>query len=480
MPVGHFIGGRWLDASNASPNINPSNVADIVGEYALGSSADVDAAVTAAKAAFAGWSRRSPFERSVVLKKTAIELEARSQELGRQLAREEGKTLPEAVGEVMRSAQIFEYYAGEAVRIDGEFIAGLRPGVTVEIIREPVGVIGVITPWNFPIFLPAAKIAAALAYGNCVVFKPAELVPASACALVEVLVRAGLPEGVVNLVLGEGPSVGKRIVDHPDIEAISFTGSVPTGRTIAAVAIGGEHMKKVQLELGGKNPLVILDDANLDNAVETAVEGAFYATGQRCTASSRLIVTDAIHDRFVAALRERTTRLVVDDALESSAQIGPVVDKAQLDIDLDYIAIGQREGAKLVCGGELLRRRAEGYYLSPALFTEATPKMRICREEIFGPVAAVIRVPNYEEALAVANDTPFGLSAGICTTSLKHASHFKANSQAGIVKVNLATSGVDFHVPFGGRKASSYGPREQGRYARDFFTETKSAYQLPL
>jgi acyl-CoA reductase-like NAD-dependent aldehyde dehydrogenase len=477
---GNYIGGSWMRPTDVVANINPSNLADTVGEFARGSVAEVDAAVAAAKGAFAAWSRTVPYERGQILKKVADELKARTQELGVLLAREEGKTLAEAVGEAARAAQIFDFFAGETVRIGGEMLAALRPGVSVEVTREPIGVIGVITPWNLPIGIPAWKIASALAYGNCVIFKPADLVPACARALTDVIARAGLPAGVLNLVMGRGRVIGQRMLDHRDIHAISFTGSVTTGRLIAAGAIAGETMKKIQLEMGGKSPLVVLDDADLANAAECAIDGAFLSTGQRCTASSRLIVTDGIHDRFVAALRERLARTVVDDALKPGTQIGPVVDRAQMDQDLSYIDVGRSEGARLVCGGERLKREHEGYYLAPALFVDAAPEMRICREEIFGPVAAVLRVKNYDEALAMANDTSFGLSSGICTTSLKYANDFKRNSDAGMVKVNLSTAGVDFHVPFGGRKGSSYGPREQGTYAREFFTQVKTTYQLPL
>jgi aldehyde dehydrogenase (NAD+) len=340
-----------------------------------------------------------------------------------------------------------------------------------------LGVIGIITPWNFPMAIPAWKIAPALCYGNCVVFKPAELVPGSAWALSDIIIKAGIPAGVFNLVMGRGSVVGETIINDRRVDAISFTGSVATGRAIAAKAIA--RMAKLQLEMGGKNPLVVLDDADLAVAVNCAVNGAFFSTGQRCTASSRLIVGANIHDRFVAALSERLGSLKVDDALTPGTDIGPVVDETQLKQNLDYIGIGQREGAKLAYGGEMLKRAKQGHYLAPALLTEATNVMRTSREEIFGPVASVIRVKDYDEAVAVANDTDFGLSAGIVTTSLKHASHFKRQSQAGMVMVNLPTAGVDYHVPFGGRKGSSYGPREQGRYAREFFTVVKTAYTLP-
>jgi aldehyde dehydrogenase (NAD+) len=339
-----------------------------------------------------------------------------------------------------------------------------------------MGVVALITPWNFPIAIPAWKIAPALAYGNCVVFKPADLVPATAHALSEIIIKAGLPAGVFNLVMGRGSVAGDVLINHPDVAAISFTGSVPTGRRVAAQCVAATPMKKVQLEMGGKNPLVVLDDADLKIAVECAINGAFFSTGQRCTASSRLIVTDGIHDPFVEAMTERMKGLVIGDALDPRTHIGPVVDQNQLDQDLSYIGIGKDEGAKLVAGGELLNRDTPGYYLAPALFTEVDRGMRISREEIFGPVATVTRARSYEEALELANDTEFGLASGICTTSLKHASHFKRNAEAGMVMVNLPTAGVDYHVPFGGRKASSYGPREQGRYAQEFYTTVKTAY----
>jgi aldehyde dehydrogenase (NAD+) len=344
--------------------------------------------------------------------------------------------------------------------------------------REPVGVVGLITPWNFPIAIPAWKIAPAIAFGNTVVFKPADLVPGSAWALVDILDRAGLPKGVLNLVMGSGSVVGQAILDSPDVDAISFTGSVETGRRVAKAS--AEHMRRFQLEMGGKNPLVVLDDADLKTAVECAANGAFFSTGQRCTASSRLVVTEGIHDRFVGALVERIKALNVDDAVKDGTHIGPVVDRKQLQQDIDYIDIGREEGAKLAWGGERLNRATPGFYLQPALFTDATNAMRTSREEIFGPVASVIRVKDYDEALSVANDTPFGLSSGICTSSLKHATHFRQNSQAGMVMVNLPTAGVDYHVPFGGRKGSSYGPREQGRYAVEFYTTVKTTYALPV
>ncbi|HEX5932984.1 MAG TPA: aldehyde dehydrogenase family protein [Pseudorhizobium sp.] len=472
----NLIAGEWV-GSDASNNISPSDTSDVVGSYAQGTADDAKQAIAAAKAAFPKWSQSGILERHAILKKAADEILARKEELGKLLAREEGKTLPEAIGETIRAAQIFDFFAGEALRLTGEMVPSARPGIGVEITREPLGVIGIITPWNFPIAIPAWKIAPALCYGNTVVFKPADLVPGCAWAIVDILHRAGLPKGVLNLVMGRGSVVGQAMLDSPDLAGITFTGSTGTGKRVALASI--EHNRKFQLEMGGKNPMVVLDDADLNVAVEAAANSGFFSTGQRCTASSRLIVTEGIHDKFVAALTEKLKTLTVDNALKQGTHIGPVVDEKQLKQDMDYIEIGKQEGAKLAFGGERIERETPGFYLQPTLFTEATNQMRISREEIFGPVASVIRVKDYDEALAAANDTPFGLSAGIATTSLKHATHFKRNSEAGMVMVNLPTAGVDFHVPFGGRKASSFGPREQGKYAAEFFTVVKTAYTLP-
>jgi len=470
----NYIAGEWIAGAGASPNVNPSDTSDIIDQYAVGDASAVERAVSAARAAFPRWSVSTPQQRFDALDAVGSEILARRAELGELLSREEGKTLPEGIGEVVRAVAIFKFFAGEALRTGGELVPSVRPGLGVEITREPVGVVGLIAPWNFPIAIPAWKIAPALAYGNCVVFKPAELVPGSAWALAEILSRAGLPPGAFNLVMGRGSVIGQALIDHPGVDAISFTGSVATGRRVAEAAL--KRFAKMQLEMGGKNPLIVLDDADLEQAVEVALQGSYYSTGQRCTASSRLIVTAGIHDAFVKHLTERTKALVVGDARDPKTQIGPVVDERQLEQDERYVGLGKDEGARLAVGGERLKRDKQGFYLSPALFTDADNAMRISREEIFGPVAAVIRAKDYDDALALANNTPFGLTAGICTTSLKHATHFKRQAQAGMVMVNVPTAGVDYHVPFGGRKGSSYGPREQGRYAAEFYTTVKTAY----
>ncbi|MFL6280655.1 MAG: aldehyde dehydrogenase family protein, partial [Vicinamibacterales bacterium] len=456
---------------------NPSDLGDVIGEYAQADKAQTGAAIDAAKRAFPAWSIGSIQERANMLDKVGSDILARKDEIGRLLSREEGKTLPEGVGETVRAGHIFKFFSGEVLRLAGEKIPSVRPGVDVEITREPIGVIGLITPWNFPIAIPAWKIAPALAFGNTVVFKPAQWTPGCAWALTEILANAGVPAGVFNLVMGSGSVVGDTIVNHPAVTALSFTGSMDTGRAIAQKAIA--RMAKVQLEMGSKNPLVVLDDAELPTAVNVAVQGAYFSTGQRCTASSRLIVTEGIHNRFVEALTARLSTLKVDNALAAGTEIGPVVEQPQLDTDLEYVGVGQREGARLVAGGDRVKRATDGYYMAPTLFVDATNSMRISREEIFGPVACVIRAKNYDEALAMANDTDTGLSAGIVTSSLKFASHFKRHAQYGMVMVNLPTAGVDYHVPFGGRKGSSYGPREQGRYAAEFYTTVKTTYIAP-
>ena len=473
----NFIGGEWLEGANVADNINPSDTSDIIGEYAHASAAQTQQAIDAAYQASLAWGNSSIQHRSDILDNIGSEILQRREELGELVSREEGKTLPEGIGEATRAGQVFKFFAGEALRPGGEFIDSIRPGLDVSVTRAPMGVVGLILPWNFPIAIPAWKVAPALAYGNAVVFKPAELVPATAHAMAEIIVNAGVPDGVFNLVMGTGAEVGATIVNHPAVNAISFTGSVRTGRDVALAA--ASRMAKVQLEMGGKNPLVVLDDADLSTAVECAVNGAYFSTGQRCTASSRLIVTEGIHDKFVAAVSERMGKLTVDHALKAGTDIGPVVDQRQLQQNLDYIQVGINDGANLVCGGEQVSRDTQGFFMTPALFTESSNKMRINREEVFGPVATVIRVKDYEEALATANDTEFGLSSGIVTTSLKYSSHFKRHIQSGVASVNVPTAGVDYHVPFGGIKSSSYGSREQGSYAKEFYTTVKTAYTLP-
>jgi aldehyde dehydrogenase (NAD+) len=474
----NYINGEWVAGKSVRENINPSDVADVIGVYAQADGAQAEEAIAAARAAFPGWSQASPQQRADCLEAVGQELMARKDEVGRMLSREEGKPLANGIAETIRAAQIFKFHAQEALRQEGVHVASVRPNVDVTLTREPLGVVGLITPWNFPIAIPAWKVAPALAFGNTVVLKPADLVPGTAWMLVEIMSRAGFPKGVVNLVMGRGSVVGQTLLDSRDVSAISFTGSVETGAKVAMAC--ARRGAKFQLEMGGKNPLVVLDDASLDAAVAAAIDGAYYQTGQRCTASSRLIVQAKIHDAFVDRMVTTMKGLKVDHALKEGTVIGPVVDENQLQQDLNYIDIGRKDGAELAWGGELLNRDTKGHYLSPALFVKTKNDMRINREEIFGPVASVIKVDSYEEALSVANDTPFGLSSGIFTSSLKHATHFRKHSAAGMAMINLPTAGVDYHVPFGGRKGSSYGAREQGRHAVEFYTTIKTAYTLAL
>jgi alpha-ketoglutaric semialdehyde dehydrogenase len=472
----NFINGEWLDGFEAKANLNPSDITDVVGEFAQADKTQTEAAIAAAQAAAPAWANATPQQRADILEAAGIELLARRDEIGRLLSREEGKPLANGIAETMRAAQIFKFYAQEALRIEGVSVASVRVGVDVAITREPLGVVGLICPWNFPIAIPAWKMAPALAFGNTVVFKPADLVPGSAWALVEILSRAGLPKGVVNLVMGRGSIVGQTMLDSPGVNAISFTGSVETGAKVAMAC--SRRGAKYQLEMGGKNPLVVLDDADLDAAVAASIDGAFYQTGQRCTASSRLVVQSKVHDAFVEKMVTAMKALKVDHALKDGTQVGPVVDESQMAQDEKYIAIARDEGGELAWGGERLNRDTKGNYLSPALFVSTKNDMRINREEVFGPVASVVKVDSYDEALSVANDTLFGLSSGIFTASLKYATDFRKKSAAGMVMVNLPTAGVDYHVPFGGRKGSSYGAREQGRHAAEFYTSIKTAYTL--
>ena len=473
----NYVGGEWVDQAADAVDINPSDVKDVIAEYGQADKALTEQAIEAASSAAADWGRSSIQARADILDAVGNNIIARNEELGLLLSREEGKTLPEGIGEVSRAGYVFKFFAGEALRLTGDLVPSVRGGVDVEVNRQPMGVVGIISPWNFPAAIPAWKIAPALAFGNSVVFKPANLVPAMASEIAKIIVEAGLPPGVFNLVMGKGSEVGETIVNDHRVDAISFTGSVATGQQIAQKSVA--RMAKFQLEMGGKNPLVILDDADMEIAVNCAINGAYFSTGQRCTASSRLIVTKGIHDEFVSAVKERLGKTLVDNAVKEGTQIGPVVDENQLNQDLYYIEEAKKEGGNLVYGGNVLQRETEGFYLEPALFTETQNEMKINQEEVFGPVATIIRVDNYDEALVTANATNFGLSSGIVTRSLKYASDFRKKAEAGMVMVNLPTAGVDYHVPFGGTKGSSYGPREQGSYAKEFYTTVKTSYIFP-
>ena len=474
--IGCIVGGEHRATGNARPNRNPSNTGDVVLEAMCGTVETATDAVSAAEAAFATWSRTTPWQRAEILDRAGTEVLARADELGDLLAREEGKTLPEARGEVVRAGQILKYFAGVALQPHGQAVDSVRPGVEISVTREPIGVVSLITPWNFPIAIPAWKIAPALAFGNTVVFKPAELVPGSAWELVDILHRAGLPDGVLNLVLGRGSEVGGVLTEDQRIAAVSFTGSTATGHRVRAAAMA--HGARVQLEMGGKNPLVVTGHADLAVAAECAMQGGFGSTGQRCTASSILVVTEDVHDAFIDEMQDRMSAWRTGDARAAGVHMGPVVDEGQLRQDIEYLDIARTQGARVI-GGELLDLGVQGFYLSPALAVDTSPDHTINREEVFGPVMSVIRAADYADALSIANGSDANLSAGIVTTDLAEAAHFRRNSKAGMVMVNLPTAGVDFHVPFGGRGGSSYGPREQGTAAVEFFTVSKTAYTAP-
>ncbi len=471
----NFIGGQWHAGASEIENRNPSDLSDLIGRYAQADRDQAETAIAAARQAAEAWAVSGLETRYKALMAIGEELIARSAELGEQLSREEGKPRAEGIGEVIRSGQFFTYYAAEALRQIGDSADSVRPGIEIDVRREPMGVVAVISPWNFPMATAAWKIAPALAFGNAVIWKPANVTPASAWALAEVISRQdGLPAGAFNLVMGSGGAVGQSLIESPDIDAVTFTGSLEVGRRIAQAC--AQNLTKVQLEMGSKNALVVTDDADLDVAVAAALNGAFGGSGQKCTASSRLIAHRAVRDVFVEKLTAGMQALKVGHALAEDTQMGPVVDAGQLDGNLAYLDLARSEGATHVWGGERLTRDTEGYYMSPALFVDTGNDMRVNREEMFAPIACVIEAGDYNEALAIANDTEFGLTAGIVTKSLARATHFRRNVKTGCVMVNLPTAGTDYHVPFGGRGNSSFGSREQGRYAVEFYTQVKTAY----
>lgn len=471
--LAHYIGGSFIGASDALESSNPSDTNDIVARFPDGGAADVDAAVAAAQQAQGDWANASPEVRADLLEKVAVALFARAGEIGELLAREEGKTRAEGMGETLRAARIFRYFGAEALRRHGYTLESTRPGLDVATYREALGVVGLITPWNFPIAIPAWKAAPALAFGNTVVLKPANITPAMAHALAEIIDEAGFPAGVFNLVLGRG-GVGRALVDHPGVNAISFTGSQAVGFQVGEAAM--KSGKRVQMEMGGKNPLVILKDADLDKAVAIAADGGFFQTGQRCTASSRVIVEDAIHNAFIEKLAQKAKGLKVGAALAEGTQVGPASSESQFEQNLKYIGIATDEGGRLAAGGNRLDLETPGFFMQPAIIADTDPDMRINNEEVFGPVVSTVRAKDYEEALAIANRGDFGLSAGIVSNDAAKIRDFRKNIRAGMVMVNLPTAGVDYHVPFGGTRSSSYGPREQGFAAVEFYTQIKTVY----
>ncbi len=468
---GNLIGGAWRRSGDAIVNVNPSDTSDIVGRYAVAAEGDVREAVNVAQEAARAWFAAAPQVRAERLDAIGAEIVGRDGELARQLAREEGKTLREAHAEVTKSAQLFKFFSGEAVRMSGERVSSVRPGIDVDVERRPLGVVGLITPWNFPMSIPAWKAAPALAYGNAVILKPAELTNASAWSLADIANRH-LPPGVFQLIMGDR-RVGQSLVSNSALNGVSFTGSVLTGQAIAQTA---HPAARLQLEMGGKNPLIVMEDADLMKAVDGAVKGAFYSTGQRCTASSRLIVHKSVRAHFVERLVARIQALRVGHALDETSDIGPLASEAQLARVQGYLEIGTREGARIACGGELIEAPTKGFFMRPALFVDTNSRQRINQEEIFGPVASIIEVADIDEAIAVANDTDFGLCAGLFTNSLSYVGKFRRQIAAGMAMINVPTVGTDYHVPFGGTRASSYGPRELGFAAREFYTTTVTFY----
>jgi aldehyde dehydrogenase (NAD+) len=473
-----FINGQWIETSNTIENVNPSDTSDVIGHYAQASTDEVEQAIVSARQGAKLWGAAPLETRYQVLMSIGNELIERSEPLGELLSREEGKTRAEGVGEVVRSGQFFHYFAAEVHRQIDQRVDSVRPGVEVETRREPVGVVGVISPWNFPMATAVWKIAPALAFGNAVVFKPANLVPGSAWALTEIVSRqAALPTGCFNLIMGKGSTVGDQLVNSDKIDAVTFTGSLPVGRQVAGATAA--NLVKCQLEMGSKNALIVAADADIEVAVNAAFIGAFSGTGQKCTASSRLIVDASLHDEFVARLKAKLEDTVVGPALDPGVEMGPVASEQQLSENLNWIEQGVKDGATLACGGQRLQLSKPGYYMSPALLIGTTNAMQINREELFAPIACVIKANDYEHALTILNDTEFGLTAGIVTRSLATASDFKKRAESGCVMINLPTAGTDYHVPFGGRKRSSFGPREQGQYAREFYTIVKTIYLQP-
>ena len=472
----NYINGEWVSSAKTFENRNPANTSEIVGTFSKGTAADVTAAADAAQAAFAGWAAMPAPARGNILFKAADILETKFDQLGAEMTREEGKTLPEAKGEVRRAINIFRYFAGEGSRMDGVMVPSERERVHVFAIRKPIGVVGLVTPWNFPIAIPAWKMAPALICGNTIVVKPASVSPLCAWRLVEALHEAGIPRGVVNFVAGSGGELGEALVNAKPVKAISFTGSNDVGNWLHAEA-SKRHLR-IQLEMGGKNPTIVLADADLKSAVENVCNAAFFSTGQKCTATSRAIVEDGIYDAFVAALVERTKKLTVGDGMQAGIDIGPCVDHGALDTVLRYIAIAKSEGLVPLCGGNHLTGGDydKGYFVEPTIFADVKPEHTIAQEEIFGPVLAIMRAKDYDDAMRIANDIPYGLSSSIQTSSLSKAMDFVYRAEAGLLTINLPSAGVEYQLPFGGTKDSSFGPKEQGPAAFDFYSDFKTVY----
>ena len=472
----NYIGGEWVAGPLTFENRNPANTDDLVGLFAKGTAGDVEAACASAAAAQPAWADTPAPARGAILYRAADILERRVDQLGAEMTREEGKTLPEARGELRRTINIFRYFAGEGARLPGLLVPSERERVHAFAFRSPLGVVALITPWNFPSAIPAWKLAPALVCGNTAVLKPASAAPLSAWRIVEALAQAGVPKGVVNFVAGPGGDLGHALTHAAPVKAVSFTGSCEAGRLVHAEA--AERRLRVQLEMGGKNPTIVLADADFDLAVENVVNGAFFSTGQKCTATSRAIVEDAIYDRFLEALVARTRQLKVGDGMRPGVDMGPCIDRAQMETVLRYIDIGRAESGEPLVGGHRLTGNGydKGWFVAPTIFAGVTAGMTIAAEEIFGPVLAVMRAPDFQTAMHIANNTAMGLSASIQTTNLASVYEYIHGIDAGLVTVNLPSAGVEYQLPFGGTRESSFGPKEQGPAALEFYTDYKTVY----
>jgi len=474
----NFIGGKWVESSSAKTvnNINPANTDDVIGANRQATREEARAAVEAAADALHDWRRTPPPARGKIVAKAARLMEAAKEDLAQILTREEGKTISESRGELQRSINVAEFCAGESRRMNGETIFSELPSNFVYTIKQPLGVVACVTPWNFPVAIPTWKIAPALVAGNTVVFKPATLTPATAVRIVEIFEEAGIPPGVLNLILGSGSDAGDEIIGHPAVKAVSFTGSNPVGiRLYEQVSRRGA---KCQCEMGGKNPVVILEDCDMELAVENTAQGAFGSSGQRCTATSRAVVLDKIADEFVERVAKRAQSMRIGDGMDPQTEMGPSVDESQFKTVLEYLNIGREDGATLVCGGQRATGNGldKGFFVQPTVFDNVTPDMRIAREEIFGPVLSVMRVKDFEEAMTVANDTEFGLSSSIFTNDVARMFRFVDEIETGMTHINSPTTGGEAHIPFGGIKGTGIGEREQGSTALDFYTELKVVY----
>jgi acyl-CoA reductase-like NAD-dependent aldehyde dehydrogenase len=472
----NYINGEWTSSRETFDNRNPANTDEVIGQFAKGRPSDVAAAAEAADGALKDWSNLPAPARGAFLFRVAEILESRFDEISADMTREEGKTLPESKGEVRRSINIFRYFAGEGSRLFGILAPSERARVQMFALRKPIGVVGLVTPWNFPSAIPAWKLAPALICGNTVVVKPASAAPLSAWRLVEACHQAGVPKGVVNFIAGSGGELGAALVAAVPLKAVSFTGSCEIGHWLHQRA--SARRLRIQLEMGGKNPTIVLGDCDFGSAVENTVNAAFFSTGQKCTATSRAIVEDSIYDKFVDALVERTRKLKVGNGMESGIDIGPAVDHTQLETDLKYIDIGRKECGEPRIGGHRLTGGVfdKGYFIEPTIFAGVTETMTIARDEIFGPVLAVMRARDFEDAMRIANNIPFGLSASIQTTNLSRVFEFIHRSEAGLLTVNLPSAGVEYQLPFGGTKDSSFGPKEQGPAAMEFYCDYKTVY----